>query len=183
MSKQGEKKDKMNILSLEDIKQKHEEKFQLAEAYVELDGEMLSYKMYEHFPQSIKDEYYQELLEFMIGLSTGDDKYEGLDNAITIFTLILLVDKFTDLGLPEEPKEKVKYAKYLDDFNILSTIMSTFEEEEVEELMTETNKIVKSQSEKMVKALEEYESKSEDIEDLSSMRLIEKELDEEDSGE
>ena len=183
MSKQGEKKDKMNILSLEDIKQKHEEKFQMAEAYVELDGEMLSYKMYEHFPQSIKDEYYQELLEFMIGLSTGDDKYEGLDNAITIFTLILLVDKFTDLGLPDEPKEKVMYAKYLDDFNILSTIMSTFEEEEVDELMTETNKIVKSQSEKMVKALEEYESKSEDIEDLSSLRLIEKELGEEDSGE
>ena len=35
MSKQGEKNDKMNILSLEDIKQKHEEKFQMAEAYVE----------------------------------------------------------------------------------------------------------------------------------------------------
>ena len=100
MSKQGEKNDKMNILSLEDIKQKHEEKFKMAEAYVELDGEMLSYKMYEHFPQSIKDEYHQELLDFMIGLSTNDEKYEGLKNATTIFTLILIVDKFTDLGLP-----------------------------------------------------------------------------------
>ena len=183
MSKQGEKADKMNILSLEDIKQKHEEKFQMAEAYVEFDGEMLSYKMYEHFPQSVKDEYHQELLEFMIGLSTNDEKYEGLSDATTIFTLILVVDKFTDLGLPEEPRDKVLYAKYLADFGILSTIISTFEEDEVSELMTEANNIIKMQSERMLEALEEYESKSEDIEDLSSLRLIEKELEDKESGE
>ena len=183
MSKQGEKKDKMNILSLEDIKQKHEEKFQMAEAYVELDGEMLSYKMYEHFPQSIKDEYHQELLDFMIGLSTDDEKYEGLENATTIFTLILIVDKFTDLGLPVEPRDKVMYANYLADFNILSTILNTFEEEEVSELMGEAKKIIESQTEKMANVLEEYMSESEDIEDLSNLVLIQKELDDEEAGE
>lgn len=183
MSKQGEKKDKMNILSLEDIKQKHEEKFQMAEAYVELDGEMLSYKMYEHFPQSLKDEYHQELLDFMIGLSTDDEKYEGLENATTIFTLILIVDKFTDLGLPEEPREKVMYANYLADFDILSTILNTFEEEEVSELMGEAKKIIESQTERMANVLEEYMSESEDIEDLSNLVLIQKELDDEEAGE
>lgn len=183
MSKQGEKKDKMNILSLEDIKQKHEEKFQMAEAYVELDGEMLSYKMYEHFPQSVKDEYHQELLDFMIGLSTDDEKYEGLEDATTIFTLILIVDKFTDLGLPKEPKEKVMYANYLADFDILSTILNTFEEEEVSELMGEAKKIIESQTERMANVLEEYMSESEDIEDLSNLALIQKELDDEEAGE
>ena len=155
----------------------------MAEAYVELDGEMLSYKMYEHFPQSIKDEYHQELLDFMIGLSTDDEKYEGLENATTTFTLILIVDKFTDLGLPKEPRDKVLYANYLADFGILSTILNTFEEEEVSELMSEANKIIESQTERMASVLEEYMSESEDIEDLSSLRLIEKELDEEESGE
>lgn len=183
MSKQGEKKDKMNILSLEAIKQKHEDTFKMSEAYVELDGEMLSYKLYDKFPKSIKDEYHQELLEFMIGLSTNDEEYEGLDDSIVTFTLILVVDKFTDLGLPESPQEKVMYAKYLSDFEILGTIINTFEEDEVRELMEEANELIKHQSEKMVDILEEYEDRSEEIGDLSSLRIIESELESEESGE
>lgn len=183
MSKQGENINKTNILSLEAIKQKHEDTFKMSEAYVELDGEMLSYKLYDRFPKSLKDEYHQELLDFMIGLSTENEKYEGLEKATTIFTLILVVDKFTDLGLPEEPRDKIVYAKYLADFDILGEIMATFEEEEVAELMSEAKDIIKSQSEKMANVLEEYTSESEEIEDLSSLILIEKELEEKETGE
>lgn len=183
MSKQGDNIDKTNILSLEDIRKKHEEKFKMVEAYVELDGEMLSYKLYESFPQSIKDEYYTEYLEFMIGIATNDEKYEGLDDAIVIYTTILIIDKFTDLGLPDEPKDKVVYAKYLSDLGILMAIIDTFEGEEVQSLLKEANELVKKQSKRMIDALEEYDSKSEEIEDLSSLILIEKELENEESGE
>ena len=92
-------------------------------------------------------------------------------------------NKFTDLGLPKEPREKVMYANYLADFDILSTILNTFEEEEVSELMGEAKKIIESQTEKMANVLEEYMSESEDIEDLSNLVLIQKELDDEEAGE
>lgn len=183
MSKQGEKTDKSNILSLDTIKQKHEDMFKMSEAYVELDGEMLSYKLYDKFPKSKKDEYNKELLEFMIGLSADDSEYKGLDDSVAIFTLILIVDKFTDLGLPDSPREKLMYAKYLSDFEILGTIINTFDENEVDKLMKEANELIEYQSEKMVEILEEYENGSEDIEELSSLRLIKSELDREESGE
>ena len=75
------------------------------------------------------------------------------------------------------------YANYLADFDILSTILNTFEEEEVSELMGEAKKIIESQTEKMANVLEEYMSESADIEDLSNLVLIQKELDNEEAGE
>ena len=119
----------------------------------------------------------------MIGLSTDDSEYKGLDDSVAIFTLTLIIDKFTDLGLPDNPREKLMYAKYLSDFEILGTIINTFDENEVDKLMKEANELIEYQSEKVAEILEEYESGSEDIEELSSLRLIKSELDSEESGE
>lgn len=175
MSKQGEI-NKSNVLSLEGLKQKHEDKFKMEEVFVELDGEMLSYKIYSTFPQTKKDEYYRDLMEFMIGTANEDEEYLEIKDDTLIYSLILIIDKFTDLDIPSKPSDKVQYAGYLADFDILIPIINSFEDEELEELMKEANEMIERQTEKASNILDEYKNQSDEIEDLSALKLVEKEL-------
>lgn len=176
MSKDGENKNKSNILSMDKLKQKHEETFKMVENNVELEGENLSYKMYEKFPRSIRDEYIQEVTEANYELLNSDEEYENIQAVVTTITLILIIEKFTDISIPIDLDEKLIYAGYLSDFGLLSTIVNSFEEEELVVLLEETETILSQQAEKINEVIGEYEKENEDIDEMSAERLVEKEL-------
>lgn len=178
MSKQGENKEnKTNILSMDNIKQRHEETFKMSEAFVIMNDETLSYKVYEIFPQSKKNEYIRDILEFLVKTVTEKD-YRDLVGDIATYTLISLIDKFTDIEIPEDDKEKIVYAGYLADFNILDSIINNLDEEETKKALREAENAIKEQTKKMTEIAEQYGNDSDDIEDLSSLRLVEKDIEE-----
>lgn len=179
MSKQGENTtNKNNILSMENLKQRHEDTFKMSEAYVSIDDdEMLSYKVYEVFPNSKKQEYIKDILEFVVKTVTEPD-YQDLVSSITNYTLISVIDKFTDIEVPEDDKEKIIYAGYLADFDILGPIINSLNDEEVKKVMQEAEEAIYSHTERMKDIAKQHGNNSGDVEDLSSLRLVEKELEE-----
>lgn len=177
MSKKGENVDKRNVLSFEGLKEKHEQEFKMVENHVELDGEMLSYKMYERFPETAKSEYIRDLLEF--AYDTAMD--EGLDNveeAISVYSVILLVDKFTDIEVPDGHNEKILYSELLSDFGLLNVIISAFDENETVKMLEDAEKTISGQTEKLSNIMDNYKGEVEDIDNISSKRLVDKELEE-----
>jgi len=181
MSKQGE--DKNNILSMDSLKEKHGQEFKMAEAFVNLDGEMLSYKYYEKLPETKKNEYIQEFLEFSFKLANDEEYKEIPKESVSLYALILLIDKFTDIDIPQDDKEKLVYAGFLADFSLVGKILETLPEEEIIDTMTKGTKVVEEQTKRAQELLKQYESKAENIEELSSLRLAEKELEEADGKE
>lgn len=182
MSKQGENTDKRNVLSLDSLKEKHEQEFKMVENHVTLDDEMLSYKMYERFPNSAKNEYIKDLIEFAYDV-TMNDEFKDLEDSITVYSIVLIIDKFTDLQVPEDYREKILYSELLSDFGILETILMSFEQEEVNNMLRQAEKVLLSQTEKLENVLEYYREDSEDIDEMTALRLVEKELESEGDGE
>lgn len=176
MSKQGENtENKTNILSMDNIKKRHEEMFKMSEQYVFIGEETLSYKVYDVFPQSKKNEYIRDILEFVVKTVT-EAEYEELVGDIATFTLISLIDKFTDIEVPEDDKEKILYMGYLADFNILNPIIESLDEEEMKKVLSEAQVAIQEHTKKMNAVVDEYSDKSGDIEDLSSLRLVDKDI-------
>lgn len=176
MSKQGEEKqNKSNILSLDSLQKRHEEIFAMEEAYVSLDDEMVSFKYYPKLPESKKNEYIQELIEFT-WKTANEEEYAQLADSIVEFSLILVVDKFTDIEIPEDDIQKIVYSSYLSDFGLFSKIIEVIDEEELIKVMNDSNEAINKQREALGKMIEDYESKADNIEDLSSLRLVQKEL-------
>lgn len=182
MSKQGENTDKRNVLSLDSLQEKHKESFKMVENNVSLDGELLSYKMYEKFPQSLVNEYIRDLMEYSYDSAQEKDIKE-LTESMTVFTLILAIDKFTDLEVPEDNDEKILYAEILSDFGIFETIILSFEEDELTSVMNQAQEVMTKQTERLTDLLEEYEGNSEEIDEMTALRLVEKELESEGDGE
>lgn len=179
MSKQGEEKiNKTNILSMDYLKEKHEEEFKMVEASVDLKGEAFSYKHYEKLPDSKKTQYVQEFMEFALKIATQED-YAELSDSILSYSMILILDIFTDIEIPSDDKDKIVYGGYLSDFGLLSTIISNFNEEELTNLMNETNDILGKQTEEVRNSIDNQEGKIDEIEKLSAMRLVDKDMSEE----
>lgn len=184
MSKQGENNNKSNVLSMDSVRQKHQQEFKMAEAHVNLNEEMFSYKYYEKFPNSLKDEYVQEFMEYSFNM-VADGEREALENSIAIYALILLVDKFTDIEVPVDNYERILFASYLSDFELLNKIINTFEEEEVSSIMALATDVAEQQTTKARELVTKYEGQGKDIEAMGALRVVEdeiKKLDEEDSG-
>lgn len=182
MSKQGEKTDKRNVLSLDSLKEKHKQEFKMVENHVTLDDEMLSYKMYERFPQSIKNDYIKSLVEFAYDVSMNED-FKDLEDSITVYSIILIIDKFTDLQVPEDYHEKILYSELLSDFGILETILMSFEQDEVNTMLRQAEEVMLSQTAKLENVLENYKEDSDDLDEMTALRLVEKELESEGDGE
>lgn len=182
MSKQGENTDKRNVLSLENLQEKHKQEFKMVENHVTLDDELLSYKMYERFPQSMKNDYIKDLVEFAYDVVMNED-YKDLEDSITVYSIILIIDKFTDLEIPQDYREKILYSELLADFGVLEPILMSFEEEEVNTMLQQAEQVMLSQTAKLENVLENYKSESEDIDGMTALRLVDKELESEGNGE
>lgn len=182
MSKQGEKADKRNVLSLENLKERHKQEFKMVESHVNLDGEMLSYMMYERFPQSVKDKYIKELVEFSYDVTMNDD-LKDLEDSITVYSIILIIDKFTDLEIPSDYREKILYSELLSDFGILETILVAFEEEEVNKMLEQAEQVLLRQVDELEDILSKYSEESDEVDEMTALRLVEKELESEGEGE
>lgn len=182
MSKQGENNNKRNVLSLDSLQEKHQESFKMVENHVSLDGELLSYKMYEKFPQTLKNEYVKDLMEFSYD-STQKKDAEDLEEDMAVFALVLAIEKFTDLEIPKDNDEKILYAEILADFGIFETIILSFDEDELTDTMNQAQEVVSQQTERLAQLLKEYESETGEIDEMSALRLVEKELESEGNGE
>lgn len=179
MSKQGEKEmNKTNILSMDYLKEKHQSEFSMAEETVDLKGEAFSYKYYEKLPESMRNRYIQEFMEFTIKIATDKD-YADLDDSIVSYVMVLIIDIFTDIEVPADDKEKIIYGGYLSDFGLLTKIIGNFNQEEITNLMEEVSKIINMQTENIRETMKEKSEKMDEIENLSALRLVDKDMSEE----
>lgn len=163
---------KSNILSMDKIREKHNQEFKMVEAWVDLEGEMLSYKHYEKFPESKVHEYIQEFQEFNFNLVSNKD-YKKLATSSALYSLILLIEKFTDVDVPEDDFEKIAFATHLNDFKLLGSIISTLPEDEVIAVMEKGSDMAEKQTARMKELLEEQIAKTNEIEEFASLRLLE----------
>lgn len=175
MSKQGEALNKSNILSFDSLKEKHEKEFTLTEAYVSLQDEMVSYKYYEKFPINLQDEFMKDFIEFAIK-TVEDPEYGELLGAMGTYMTVLIIDKFTDIEIPEDDKQKIIYANYLADFDILGAIINNFDENEISSLLEKATEISKQRTEELQELVGMYNEQAENIENLSALRSVEKDL-------
>lgn len=164
MDKKGNNKEELkaveanesNILSMENIKKIHENEYKQIDAYVAVGDEMLSYKVYEKFPIRLRDEYVFEILDFATKCAIDEEYIENnYINQLGIYTLILMIDKFTDLEFPEDVGSKIVYASYLLDLGIFNTILDTMDQEETKKLIEESEKVIKDYEDKTIAKLEE----------------------------
>lgn len=174
MDKQGVN-NKSNILSMDFLKEKHEQDFKMAEAHVNLEGETFSFKLYDKFPDSLKAEYMKDFLEYSFGAIENQDGDAEFEEKVGVFAYVLMLDKFTDLDIPEAPEEKLIYAKYLIDYGLLGQIVNTFEEEEVIDLMNSGKELIEKQTKSALEMIAKYEGIEKDIDGMGALRLLEKE--------
>lgn len=182
MSKQGEKTNKMKVLSFDSIKEKHEEKFEMVENHVFLDDETYSYKMYEKFPKTLENKFITDVLQFSYDISSNDEM-EDFSDSTAVFVIITMIEKFTDLEIPSDYGERILYAEVLSDLGILEPIMVAFDEDEFTRVMSKTEEVLTDKTRTVSERLEEFSAEAEEIEEMSNLRMVEKDLKSEEKWE
>lgn len=175
MSKQGENTNKMKVLSFDAIKEIHGEKFEMVENHVFLDDETYSYKMYEKFPKTLENKFITEVLQFSYDTLNEEDIMDLVDST-AVFVIITMIEKFTDVEIPSDYGERILYAEALSDLGILEPIILAFDEDEFKRLMEKTEEVLSDKTKTVSERLEKFSAEAEEIEEMSNLRMVEKDL-------